>query len=118
MIEWHNLRTMSNLKPSFSHVRARPPSLSFFSRTVTAQPSFAREQAADKPAKPAPITTARPRCSVIRPAAGMCPTIQKFDKLGGQIFKDFEDLQDDPDQRCVTHVVMSRRPRFQSDRTF
>jgi hypothetical protein len=48
---------MSNLKPSASNWRALPPGVAFFSRTVTEQPSLARQQAADNPANPDPMTT-------------------------------------------------------------
>ena len=36
--------------------RARPPGVAFFSSRVTRCPAFARKDAADKPAKPLPIT--------------------------------------------------------------
>ena len=43
------------LKPSCFSCRALPPAMGPFSMTVTCQPSFAMNEAADNPAKPAPI---------------------------------------------------------------
>ena len=47
---------MSNVKPSSFNCLARPPGVLFFSITVTFQPAEAMKDAADKPAKPLPIT--------------------------------------------------------------
>ena len=52
----YQLGPMSNVKPSAVNFLALPPGKSCFSITVTSQPIFAKKLAADKPAKPAPIT--------------------------------------------------------------
>ena len=47
---------MSKIKPCPFNCLALPPAVWFFSITVTSQPAFAIKDAADKPAKPLPIT--------------------------------------------------------------
>ena len=55
-----NCAPWSNASPSrVRRVATRPPMPRLFSRTVTSTPASARREAADSPAGPAPITTAR-----------------------------------------------------------
>jgi hypothetical protein len=50
---------MSKRNPSASKRRALPPGVVFFSKTVTSAPEAATQQAAERPAKPDPITATR-----------------------------------------------------------